>query len=402
VPERPAPAPPANLPPAILLGGEIIAVSAARSLARTGVEVIALGESREPVQWSRHCSRFVDMGTGRPARERYLKWLVTEGPRRGVLIACVDDALELLVRDEATLRGHGYQLVECDTAVLAALLDKHRTYELCREVGVPAPRTALVRDAEAAERAAREFPYPCALKPLHSHRFAEHFGILAKVVRIESREELVSAFDRMLSLGLEMLVTEIIPGRDDRFRSYYTYMDADGRPLFHLTKGKLRQWPIEFGLATYQLTVWEPEVARLGLRFFEAARLRGLGNIEFKHDPRDGAWKLIECNARLTAATEQVRIAGIDLPLLVYNRVTGRPDPPLDGFRDGVYFWHPVEDVKAMLAYRRAGQLSVRGWARSLMHRQHFAMASLDDPMPTVRTIGRRARNLARNVAARS
>jgi D-aspartate ligase len=88
----------------------------------------------------------------------------------------------------------------------------------------------------------------------------------------------------ILDAGHPMLVTEYVPGPDDQYRSYYTYLDHEGEPLVHFTKRKLRQYPTHFGLGSYHLTEWNPEVAELGLRFARGAGLRGLVNVEFKRD----------------------------------------------------------------------------------------------------------------------
>ena len=92
---------------------------------------------------------------------------------------------------------------------------------------------------------------------------------------------------------------EFIPGGDDRHCSYYTYIDETGNPLFHFTKRLLRRHRANEGGATYHITDWNPEVAEKGLRLLQHVGLRGLGNVEFKRDPRDGELKLIEVNARL-------------------------------------------------------------------------------------------------------
>ena len=392
----------AERPPAVLLGGETIAVSAARSLAPTGVPVYALGDATDPVRRSRHCHEFVEVGSKGGVQERYMRWLADSGPRGAVVIPCDDDGIELIARGRARLESLGYLPVEGNDEALLGMLDKERTYALCRQIGVPCPRTATVSTREEAERAAGEFAYPCALKPRESHVFAQHFGILAKAVPVGSPEELVAAFERTAELGVSMLVTEIVPGPDHELCSYYSYLDADGRPLYHFTKKKERQYPPEFGLGCYQLTTWDPEVAEIGLRFFQGAGLRGIANVEFKRDSRDGSLRLIECNARLTAANEQVRLAGLDIPLLAYSRVTGTPGPRLGSYKLGVPLWHPIEDVRAMLAYRRRGELTVRAWLRSLLRRQRFPLFRLDDPLPTVHSLSVKAGRLARKLRRRA
>jgi predicted ATP-grasp superfamily ATP-dependent carboligase len=345
---------------------------------------------------------FVEVGAKDGVQERYLDWL-RAGPRKGVILPCDDEGLEMIALHRPELEAWGYLPVEADDFALLDMLDKQRTYALARSIGVPAPRTTAVWTAAEAELAAEQIGYPCALKPLSSHEFANHFGILKKLIVVNDRDELRREIERTLGLGLQMLVTEIVPGGDDQLCSYYSYLDGDGEPLFHFTKRKLRQWPPAFGLGTYQVTDWNPEVAKLGLRFFQGVGLRGIGNVEFKRDARDGSYRLIECNARFTAAVDQVRRAGIDIPLLAYNRLTGRELPPLAGYRTGVTLWHPVSDLRGLLAHGRRGEISPADWARSLMRRQHFPMLSASDPLPSVgaaalRTqafVGRRVRKLA-------
>jgi predicted ATP-grasp superfamily ATP-dependent carboligase len=381
-------------PPAVLLGGGLIAVSAARSLGRSGVAVHAVGDpSREPVQHSRYCTAFVDLGDA--SIERRLEWLERGAPRGAVILPCDDAGLELLGRHRTRLVELGYLPVEANDEVLLAMLDKQRTYELADAVGVPRPRTITLRSDDDVERVVHELGFPCALKPLHSHLFAQHFGTNQKVWIVATEADCRATLRRMIALDLEMLATEILAGPDTAFVSYYSYLDERGEPLFHFTKRKLRQYPIGFGLTCYQITAWDAEAAELGAKFFRGVGLRGVGNLEFKRDPRDGRLKLIECNHRFTLANELVRRAGIDIPRLAYDRAAGREMPPLNGFREGVRLWHVVSDVRALRDYRRAGQLSATAWLRSLLHRQHFPLFDLGDPGPTLHELRRKVATAA-------
>jgi predicted ATP-grasp superfamily ATP-dependent carboligase len=380
-------------PPALLLGGGSIAVSVARSLGRLGVEVHATGDLVwDVVRHSRYCTSFTELGSG---MEERLEWL-ERGPRGAVLLPCDDDGLELVARHRDRLVELGYVPVEADDAVLLDMLDKHRTYELAAKAGVPAPRTVTVRTEEDAERAATEIGFPCALKPVHSHQFAAIYGPHKKVWVVSDPDELRENLARMVDLELEMLVTEILPGRDDQYISYYSYLDERGEPLFHFTKRKLRQYPIRFGLACYQVTVWDEEVAALGLRFFQGVGLRGIGNVEFKRDPRDGVLKLIECNHRFTAANDLVRASGIDVAELTYKRLAGLPVPRFESFREGVHMWHAAEDVRALIAYRQAGELTLGRWALSLLHPQHFPVLDFGDMKPALANYRRMVQRVLR------
>ncbi len=383
---------PGGLPPAILAGGGPIAVSVARSLAASGVEVIALGHRVDPVRRSRHCHEFVDLGAHEGVQERWMGWLATARP--GILLPCSDDALELVARNRAAIEAAGHRAMEADDGVLLAMLDKHRTYELARGAGVPAPRTALLQPGDDLGAKAGDIPFPLGLKPRHAHLWQRHFGLADKVLVIDDFAALGREWARIEPLGLELLLTEIIPGPDDSFHSYYSFVDEHGRPLAEVTKNKLRQYPPRFGLATYHRVDHNPEAIALGRRLYAAIGLRGLACVEFKRDARDGQLKIIEVNHRFTLGHEIVRHAGVDYAMLAYDRLAGRTPAPFTGYRSAT-MWHPVEDLQTMLRRRAEGTLTVREWARTLRCRQHFPLFAWDDPMPSLHSWVRKARSIA-------
>lgn len=370
--------------PAIILGGGPIAVPVARSLNRTGVPVFALGVPDDPVRASRHCTLFHDLGANEGVQERWLEWLTDPESPRGVVLPCNDDALELVAHHRPTLERSGHRLMEAADDVVLALLDKQRTYELARKLGIPAPRTVTPGPGFDLDEAIGDLAFPLALKPRQSHLFARHFGGARKLMVVHNRRELIERHAELRSLQLEILITELIPGPDHAHHSFYSFIDEHGEPLLQLTKQKLRQFPPSFGLTTYHQVDREPEVMALGLRFFRGIGLRGPACVEFKRDSRDGRLVLIECNPRFTAGHELVRHSGIDLALLAYNRLTARGTPPLDDYRVGVRMWHPVEDTRTFLELRRRGDITSRRWLRSVMHRQHFPLFSWKDPGPSL------------------
>jgi D-aspartate ligase len=373
-----------SVPPAVILGGGPIAVTVARSLGRAGVRVHALGDGAvDAVRNSRYLTKFVDVGSGSGVQERYFEWL-RRGPRESVVLPCSDDALELVAHHRIELTELGYVLIEGNDAVMLAMLDKEHAYALARRVGVPAPRTLPIRSFEDLAAVSAAVGFPCALKPRHSHLFASQFGMRKKLYLTSDQSMLETIYSQLQPLGLELIATEIIRGDDDRFHSYYTYLDERGEPLLHFTKQKLRQFPPYFGLGSYHVSDWDDEVAELGLRYCQGSNLRGLAAVEFKRDAQDGQLKLIECNHRFTLATELLRHSGIDLPLLVYNRLSGRGKMTVGSYRSGVHLWFPVEDVCAFLTYRRRGELSFGRWAKSLACRQHFPVFSWTDPRPSI------------------
>lgn len=373
-------------PPAVVLGGLTNALSVARGLGGMGVDVHAVGSSDAPVRWSRHCARFTEI-SGPDVQSRLLEWLLHEAPQGAVLIPCEDDALELLASRADQLADAGLLPAPVSAEAIIALLDKERTYEIARSAGVGAPKTITLDSGSDLEGAMREIGVPCALKPLHIHEFARHFR--RKVILVRTEADLRAAYRRTSELGLQMLLTEIISGPEDRYWSYYTYVDAHGSLLVDFTKQKIRQYPVGFGGATYHVTRWNDRVAESGKRFVRASGVRGVACVEFKLDERDGTPKIMECNARVTAANELVRAAGVDLGAMLYQDAAGLPITRYDGFREGVRLWYPLQDAMAFAGLRKAGEMTPSEWLRGLAHRQHFPVFNATDPGPALRSLVR-------------
>lgn len=137
------------------------------------------------------------------------------------------------------------------------------------------------------------------------------------------------------------------------------------------------------------MTAWEPDAAALGLALFQRLGVRGLANVEFKRDARDGQLKLIEANLRLTAADDLVRRAGVDFAWLAYSRAAGdrsRPPVPLPTappFAVGAYQWLPGRDLRALRQSRRLPGAMVE-WCRTMMRHPHTPIFRGDDPAPSL------------------
>jgi predicted ATP-grasp superfamily ATP-dependent carboligase len=397
-------------PPVIVLGGSANALSIARSLGRRGVVVYAINESQAPVRYSRYC-RWLPVPWRGGYEESWAAYLLgpeAEPLRGAIVLAASDEGLEVLAHNRERLRER-FLLDESNPAAQRAMLNKLDTYRIAREAGVPTPRFWVLDGRQSLAEVGPELVFPLLVKPLSSHRFAGRFGG-RKFFVAGDRKELEAAVADVGEAGLEVMLVEQVPGPDDRLCSYYTYLDGEGEALFDFTKRIVRRFPVGMGNGCYHVTDRVPGVRELSLRLFRAAGLRGLANAEFKRDDRDGQLKLIECNARFTAANCLVAQSGFDLAAFVYNRLTGRPQPPLEEFRTGLHLWYPTQDWKAFRELRRQGELSLGGWLRSVARRQTFPYFSWRDPAPSIVGLLRhlkvdvawgRTRRLLRGAAAR-
>lgn len=381
--------------PALLLGGSVNALSAARSLAARGVEVHAVGDGlgASPVARSRAIASWSapdtdDVGSW---------WLELLGHRPpSAVIPCSDDAVELIARHRQTIEGFGHRCPPGNDAMLLDMLDKEATAATAARAGVAAPRVRAVGTIEELRAATEEFGFPCGVKPRHSHRFTRSHAGLKGVTLLGPRDVDVLAAPLVAGTG-DVLVTEIVPGHDPVFSSYNTYLDEDGTHLFEITKQKLRQYPIDFGRGTAHRTVHLPDVMALGRAFLRSAGLVGFGNVEFRVDARDDELKLIECNVRLTAANALLTAAGCDVAWVVFRRTTGQVVEATDGFREGLMMLHPVRDIRAAQAYRRTGDSAADVSVRAVLdeHRgpRCHPVWSRQDPVPLLGELWRTVRS---------
>ena len=381
------------MPPVILLGGGANALSVSRQLGRMGVAVHGLCDPGAFVRHSRFCGA-IDVGAERGgdasggeddglarARERFLLGAASSHLRGAVLLACSDAGIRLIAENREELAGR-FLLDESEPGAQLAMLNKLSTYRAAAAAGVPTPKFWVAESARDLEAVRDELVFPLVVKPRLGYVFEAKTG--KKLLQVENYEQVAAAVDAVAATGTGSVLMEKIPGPDDRLCSYYTYLDRDSRPLFHFTKRVIRRYPLMTGAACYHVTDWIPEAAELGNRLFSHVGLRGLANVEFKRDERDGKLKLIECNARFTAADCLVARSGLRLAEFVYCRVTGRPTPATDDYVRGLRLWDPVRDFQAHLAMRKAGTITTRRWLASVCRRQTFPYFQWTDPMPAV------------------
>lgn len=374
----------ASLPPAILLGRAAgNALSVARSLGSHGVTVHLLCGPDSVDGYSRY-ARKIDNPWRPNVKDSWAEYLL--GPASAhlegaVLLAFTDSGIEILMEHRDELAGR-FILDLCNPAAQNTMLDKLATYRAAQAAGIAAPRFWPATCAEEVHANRREYVYPLLVKPLISEPFQRVFQ--TKYFRARDFDEVVDAYERAAVGGQKVLLLEEIPGSDDQLCSYYTYIDADGTPLIDFTKRVIRRFPEGQGLACYHVTDRLPEVRELGLRLCHSVGLLGIGNVEFKRDARDGKLKLIECNARFTAANQLLTASGYDLGLFVYNRLVGRPQVPLTpwAYRTGLHMWSPINDARAFIALRASGRLTASAWLSGLAHRQVLPLFAWSDPLP--------------------
>jgi predicted ATP-grasp superfamily ATP-dependent carboligase len=369
--------------PALVMGGQQNTLSIVRSLGSAGVRVSVSSGHGCWAPHSRYCAESFPYSSDTLSSVFWTKLLLSEQkPLKGtMLLTCNDDAIQFVAKNNEALRAH-YIVDENIPELQYAMLDKQKTLELAQEAGCPIPQYWSV--SSLADVSFKDcVTFPVMIKPIHSHIF-RHYYPGKKYLVANDYQELIATIADTLEKEMEVMVCEMIPGPDTLLSSYYTYIDNQDNALFHFTKKVIRRYPVNSGGGTYHITEWDDDTAEMGERFFRGINFRGLGNIEFKRDLRDGKLKVIECNARFTAAQELLVQSGMDISLMVYRRLSGQSVPKFKGYRDHIRLLEPVNDFRSYRQLRARGEITFGGWVVSLLHKQTFSYFRMDDLSPFV------------------
>lgn len=385
--------------PAVVIGLDCITgLQTARILAARGVPVI--GIASDPGHFAcrtRVCERRIAADTHGPGLVDTLELLAATLPEPAVLYPCTDLAVITLSRErERVLRHHRMVLPDAET--VETLVDKVRFLELAARIGLPIPRTYLIRDAAGARDAAAGLAYPAVVKP--PYKTAEwQAHTRAKAFKVHDAAELLAIHERFGALAPVLIAQEWIEGPESALYSCNCYYGVGGTPLASFVARKLRQWPPETGTSALGEEVRNDAVLAATLQLFDAVHYRGLGYVEMKRDARTGRHLVIEPNVgRPTGRSAIAEAGGVELVYTMYCDATGRPLPRARVQRfvgaRWIYWRH---DLQAALHAWRGGRITLREIAHSWRGRKATAVFSWSDPMPFVADIGR---STARAIAA--
>jgi predicted ATP-grasp superfamily ATP-dependent carboligase len=370
---------------ALILRASVNSLSAARSLGRAGLEVIVASPPEDAaVPWSRYVSRFVPLeALDDGAVSRLLALPPAPGPKPFLFATGDQDAL-LIARHRDRL-AEKFCFVLPDYAVMEAIVDKAKLYQTAMEHGIPHPRFHVVRDAGDLEAAVEAVATPCYVKPAMGHEWRRVRR--GKLEKAENPAELRRILKDFVALRLTAIPIEIIPGEDSDIYGLSTYIDREGRPVGWRTKRKLRQFPIGIGDGSLQEISDEPTVVEQGLRLLAITGHRGAATVEFRRDPRDGRFVLMEINVRTVSGQELITSSGLDVPLIAYHDAVGNV-PPVPGPAKRVRWLRLGLDFRAFRELRQRGAITTFGWLGSVIGARSFAYFAWDDPLPLCVRIG--------------
>ncbi len=372
-----------------------------RSLGRLGVPVYVVdSDPRTPAFSSRYCrGKFIwDIDRARACDSaEYLSRLGRTIGGRPILIPTSDAGALLVAEYAADLRSH-FLFPDQPPGLPAALSNKKRMFYLTRECGVPTPETYFPQSRQDALNFAHSAMFPIIVKPSES---SNSRGAAKSIVR--SARELMEKYDLQGDPDSpNLILQEFIPGGVDANWMFNGYFDGRSECRFGATGRKIRQCPAYTGVATLGVCLPNVTVARITREFMKRLGYRGILDLGYRYDARDGQLKVFDINPRIGSTFRLfVSPAGMDAARALYLDLTGQTIPA-SAVSAGRKWIVEDRDLYSSFCYWRDRNLSFTQWLQSFRGVQELSFLALDDPRPFLSMFLNGARDVRGRIAGTS
>ena len=199
--------------------------------------------------------------------------------------------------------------------VLEYAINKGKTLQLARGLGVPVPRSAEGDGVEEILRRAADLVFPVAIKPRgHGLHLTTANTLGFKVRYARSLAELQRLLQPFEHDAPAVLVQEYAPG----VGRCVAALCRHGEPLALFAYSREREFPLSGGVSVLRKSIpLDERLAAYTTALLRRIAWHGVAMVEFKYDRAADRYTLMEINGRFQASTALSLDAGINLPRLV-------------------------------------------------------------------------------------
>ncbi len=370
-----------DMPGVVVLGSDFKALGVVRSLGRRGIPTIIIDNIPRSAWFSRYVTKCIKWH-GPMDDTTFLHFLLSIGKElhlvQWVLFPTQDEVVEFVARNINHLASF-YQLVTQEWDVLRWAQDKRLTYRMAEEMNIPYPKTWYPMSED--DLRTMEMTFPVIIKPAISIHL-QH-AIRLKALPASTHEELLKQYRLATDIISpdEIMVQEIIPG-DGRTQYSVGSFCKEGHIVSSITARRTRQYPIDYGLSSsFVEAIQVPDVIELSERLLHYMKVSGMVEVEFKQDPRDKQYKLLDINVRPWGWHTLCIACGLDFPYIQYCDILGQAPISITP-RYGFHWVRLLTDIPAGVQEVRAGITTPWAYVRSLLGNTVFSVFDWRDPLP--------------------
>ena len=356
------------------------ALGIARSLGRLGVPVFNVDAVRwAPASFSRYCKGSfnwdIDKNTGEESVANLVEVARIAG-RRCLLIPGTDRAA-VFAADHAAELGSWYHIPAPDRTLVHSFCCKKQMLQLAARHNVATPATIGIETSAERHESFSKMDLPVIVKGIDG-RTRKHYGTTKLIVR--TRQQLLALYDWIgESQAPGLIAQEYIPGSESSVWMFNGYFNQRSECVAGFTGRKLRQCPAYTGVTSLGICQSNEAVAEAATRLLRGAGYRGLVDMDFRYDARDGKYKLLDVNPRLGSTFRLfVSTDGLDVARACYLDLTGQPVPSAR-VSEGRKWMVEDFDLVSSLRYMLDGNLRPGEWIKSLRGIHESAFFANDD-----------------------
>ncbi len=366
-------------------------VGAVRTLGRLGVPVYAVHDDLgSPAARSRYVREILPWSLDRTPEADSVEAFLEFGRRIGgrpVLLAS-DDRTGDFLADHAEALATVFRFPDQPPGLARALSSKKELDGLCRRYGIPTPEARFPTSRVELLDAAETLKFPVVLKGIDAYQLHERVGLRMAIAA--DVDELLRLYDAMEDPAEpNLMAQEYIPGGPESVWMLDGYFDSDSVGHVVAAGQKLRQFPVDTGMTSLGICTPNVEVEAMTRRFMKQLGYRGVLDLGYRYDRRDGRYKLLDVNPRLGSTFRLfAHEPALDVVRALYLDLTGQPIPASRAVSGRRWLVEDFDLASALVTYRR-GELTLREWLGSLRGVQETGWFALDDPLPMAVTARR-------------
>lgn len=357
------------------------ALAVARTLGRLGVKMYLVTErGPQPVLKSRYWTKTFTWDFKSP-REWSVRFMLDLGRAIGSkpILLAIADSSALFIDENAEALAEAFTLPRPAPGAMKTLTNKWHMAAAARLYGIPAPQAAYPATRDDVMRYVETARFPIVMKGV------DQLLPQAKWKKIvHNLHDLLEKYDEASANGpANLMLQEYIPGGDDSVWMCNAYFGEGSKCRAIFSGRKLRQTPPHAGIATLAVCEHNEEVERQTRRFMQAVGYEGLVGIGYRYDARDGQYKVLDVNPRISGVFRLFKATNdLDVVRVGYLDLTGQLVPPtsLDAGRK----WMLEEDWFTAISYAQAGELSLRQWIASVRGLRETHWFAFDDLAPFI------------------
>ncbi|MBV1914285.1 MAG: ATP-grasp domain-containing protein, partial [Pseudomonadales bacterium] len=313
----------------LVLDGDMVpALSVARSLARQGISVdIASHIPKSIASYSRFVTHKYLYPNPLENESSFLDWCV-EIVRENEYSLVIPVTERTMVPMQALVADPdiGPLLAIPPVDALSVALDKSETVRLAARLGLPVPKGHLIESDEQLLEIIDELDFPVVIKPSRSIGGGKNTRSQLIVEYAFSVNELIARTEHFLNFG-SVLVQEYMSGQGVGIE-----LIADhGEIKFAFQHLRLHEVPLTGGGSSLRVSVpIEESLLDASRALMKALGWHGVAMVEFKWNPNDRTFSIMEINGRFWGSLPLAVAAGADFPamlfeLLVEGEIQSRP-----------------------------------------------------------------------------